>query len=135
MTFVPKMTSNFWLHCAISPLKISKNILQHFIFFVKIKLVSTVWVSMSLSKSGYSERPQRPRDPNVQNYFSRVHIVGYYVCVSLFFTFFLVCRTLLPVHNFLRFWPTWLPFWRWKSMDFGECNKLWKLGLGHNATM
>ena len=76
--------------CAISALQITKRQFATFDFFVKIMLVSTVWVSMSLSKSGYSERPQRPRDPNVQNYFSRVHIVGYYVCVSLFFTFFLV---------------------------------------------
>ena len=52
MTFVPKMTSNFWRHCAISALKISKNHFATFDFFVKIKLVSTVWVSTSLSKSG-----------------------------------------------------------------------------------
>ena len=30
-----------------------KNILQHLIVFLKMKLVSTVWVSTSLSKSGY----------------------------------------------------------------------------------
>jgi hypothetical protein len=39
----------------------SLNHLQHFatfdlFFFVKMKLVSTVWVSTSLSKSGYSQR-------------------------------------------------------------------------------
>ena len=41
------------LHCAISALKISKEHFATFDFFVKMKLVSTVWVSMSLSKSGY----------------------------------------------------------------------------------
>ena len=52
MTFVPKMTSNFWQHCAISALKISKKPFATFDFFVKMKLVSTVWFSTSLSKSG-----------------------------------------------------------------------------------
>ena len=47
------MTSNFWRHFAISALKISKKHLATFDFFVKMKLVSTVWVSTSLSKSGY----------------------------------------------------------------------------------
>ena len=56
MTFAPKMTSNFWRHCAISALKISKNQFATFDFFLKkMKLVSTVWVSTSLSKSGYSQ--------------------------------------------------------------------------------
>ena len=49
------MTSNFWRHCAISALKISKKHFATFDFFVKMKLVSTVWVSTSLSKSGYSQ--------------------------------------------------------------------------------
>ena len=49
------MTSNFWRHSAISALKISKNHFATFDFFVKMKLVSTVWASTSLSKSGYSE--------------------------------------------------------------------------------
>ena len=47
--------SNFWQHCAISALEISKKHLKCLIFFVKMKLVSTVWVSTSLSKFGYSE--------------------------------------------------------------------------------
>ena len=45
---------DFLYQCAISPLQISKK--KHFAtfdFFVKMKLVSTVWVSTSLSKSGY----------------------------------------------------------------------------------
>ena len=41
-------------HCAISALRISKNHFETFDFFVKMKLVSTVWVSISLSKSCYS---------------------------------------------------------------------------------
>ena len=49
------MTSNFWRHCAISALQISKNHFATFDFFVKMKLVSTVHKSTSLSKSGYSE--------------------------------------------------------------------------------
>ena len=75
------------------------------------------------------------KEPQCLSLFFRVpHSWILCVCLSLFHIFS-GARTLLPVHNFLRFWPTWLPFWRWKSMDFGECNKLWKLGLGHNATM
>ena len=35
MTFVPKMTSNFWRHCAISALKISKKHYATFDFFCK----------------------------------------------------------------------------------------------------
>ena len=35
------MISNFWRHCAISELKISKNHFATFDFFVKMKLVST----------------------------------------------------------------------------------------------
>ena len=51
------MMSNFWQHCAISVLKISKKHFATFYFFVKMKLVSTVWVSTSgypraLSKIG-----------------------------------------------------------------------------------
>ena len=48
------MTSNFWRHCAISALKILKKHFATFDFFVKMKLVSTVHKSTSLSKSGYS---------------------------------------------------------------------------------
>ena len=51
----PKMTSNFWRHCAISALKISKKHFATFDFLVKMKLVSTVHKSTSLSKSGYSQ--------------------------------------------------------------------------------
>ena len=40
--------------CAISALQISKNHFATFDFFVKTKLVLTVWVSTSLSKFGYS---------------------------------------------------------------------------------
>ena len=47
--------SNFWWHFAISALKISKKHFATFDFFVKMKRVSTVWVSTSLSKSGYFE--------------------------------------------------------------------------------
>ena len=36
------MTPNFWRHCAILALEISKNHFATFDFFVKIKLVSTV---------------------------------------------------------------------------------------------
>ena len=39
--------------CAISALQISKKHFATFDFFVKMKLVSTVWVSTSLSKLGY----------------------------------------------------------------------------------
>ena len=53
MTFVPKMTSNVWGHCAISASKISKKHFATFDFFVKMKLVSTVRKSTSVSKSGY----------------------------------------------------------------------------------
>ena len=35
MTFAPKMTSNFWRHCAISAFKISKNHFVTFYFFGK----------------------------------------------------------------------------------------------------
>ena len=50
------MTSNFWRHCAISALKILKKHFATFDFFL-----STVWVSTSLSKSGYS-RVSSPRN-------------------------------------------------------------------------
>ena len=53
MIFVSKMMSYFWRHCAISVLKISKKHFASFYFFVKMKFVSTVWVSTSLSKFGY----------------------------------------------------------------------------------
>ena len=43
---------DFRRHCAISALLISKKHFATFHFFVKMKLVSTVWVSTSLSKSG-----------------------------------------------------------------------------------
>ena len=46
---------DFWCHCAISALQISKKHFATFDFFVKMKLVSTVWVSTSLSKSGESQ--------------------------------------------------------------------------------
>ena len=36
------MMSNFWRHCAISVLKISKTVLQHLIFFVKINFLLDV---------------------------------------------------------------------------------------------
>ena len=39
--------------CAISALQISKKHFATFDFFVKMKLVLTVWVSTSLSKFGY----------------------------------------------------------------------------------
>ena len=39
--------------CAISALQISKKHFATFDFFVKTKLVLTVWVSTSLSKFGY----------------------------------------------------------------------------------
>ena len=55
MTFVSKMTYNFWRLCAISVLKISKNHFATFDFFVKMKLVSTVHKSTSQSKSGYPQ--------------------------------------------------------------------------------
>ena len=38
-----------------APLEISENHFATFDFFVKMKLVSTVWVSTSLSESGYSQ--------------------------------------------------------------------------------
>ena len=62
------MTSNFWRHCAISALKISKNHFATFDFFVKMKLVSTMWVSTSLSKSGYLEvlHIKRIKEPEVE---------------------------------------------------------------------
>ena len=41
------------------------NILQHLIFFIKMKLVSTVWVSTSLSKSGYPQGPRFSDFPTV----------------------------------------------------------------------
>ena len=41
--------------CAISVLQISKKHFATFDFFVKTKLVLTVWVSTSLSKFGYSQ--------------------------------------------------------------------------------
>ena len=41
--------------CAISALQISKKHFAMFDFFVKTKLVLTVWVSTSLSKFGYCE--------------------------------------------------------------------------------
>ena len=44
---------NFRLHCVISALQISKKQFATFYFFVKMKLVSTVSVSTSLSKFGY----------------------------------------------------------------------------------
>ena len=44
---------DFLCNCAISGLQISKKHFATFDFFVKMKLVSTVWVSTSLSKSGY----------------------------------------------------------------------------------
>ena len=43
---------DFWYHGAISMLQISKKHFAPIDFFVKMKLVSTVWVSTSLSKSG-----------------------------------------------------------------------------------
>ena len=46
---------DFRRHCAISLLQISKKTFRNIWFFVKIKLVSTVWVSTSLSKSGYCQ--------------------------------------------------------------------------------
>ena len=49
---------DFRRHCAISALKISKNYFATFDFFVKMKLVSTVWVLTSLSKSGYCHGEQ-----------------------------------------------------------------------------
>ena len=41
--------------CAISALQMSKTHFATFDFFVKMKLVLTVWVSTSLSKFGYCE--------------------------------------------------------------------------------
>ena len=41
--------------CAISALQISKKHFATFDFFVKMKLVLTVWVSTSLSKFGYCD--------------------------------------------------------------------------------
>ena len=44
---------DFRSHCAISALQISKKHFAAFDSFVKLKLVSAVWVSSSLSKFGY----------------------------------------------------------------------------------
>ena len=46
---------DFQRHCAISALQISKKHFATFDFFVRMKLVSTVHKSTSLSKSGYSQ--------------------------------------------------------------------------------
>ena len=54
-----KSKQDFRVSFFIEALKISKKHFATFNFFVRIKLVSTVWVSTSLSKSGYKPRPSR----------------------------------------------------------------------------